>query len=73
MASDDAGPDTLNHTNLTTWPWRLSDWWLEPRETGKAAMGLLTPSKPVFSTGVSKYILSWRPTPLFPEVSQFDG
>lgn len=56
MASDDAGPDTLNHTKLDNMAWRSSDWWLEPRETGKATMGLLTLKAYILHRG-SKYIL----------------
>jgi hypothetical protein len=72
MASDDAGPDTLNHANLTTWPWRSSDWWLERRETGKATYGSADPQKPVILHRGSK-VYPFVATHPSSEVSQFDG
>jgi len=72
MASDDAGPDTLNHANLTTWPWRSSDWWLERRETGKAAYGSADPQKPAILHRGSK-VYPFVATHPSSEVSQFDG
>jgi hypothetical protein len=48
MASDDAGPDTLNHTNLTTWHGDRAIGGLNHGKTGKATMGLLT-SKACYS------------------------
>jgi len=56
MASDDAGPDTLNHTNLTTWHGDQAIGGLNHGKTGKATMGLLTSKACILHRG-SKYIL----------------
>lgn len=51
MANNDAGLDTSTTPTRQTWGMAIERWWLEPWETGKATMGLLTLAAYIFSTG----------------------
>jgi hypothetical protein len=69
MANSDASPDTFNHANLATWGMAIERWWLEPWETSKATMGLLTLVACISPPGI-KYTFCCDPLPLS-KVSRF--